>query len=229
MNKIRQMLLLQQQLNDATNGIGWENGETKNGKLIDWRRCIFLECAELIESYPWKHWKNIDAKPDYENIKIEAVDIWHFIMSEMLRIYKTAGEGDIDSLTQTIESLPNFHLFTQDISEARHDYYHEISVIEELLEVLFGNQTASLLMEKFISVAIQSHLNLNALYQLYIGKNILNQFRQDHGYKDGSYIKNWDGKEDNVVMQQILSSNLDITPDELYKALSDLYPNKILQ
>jgi hypothetical protein len=65
MDKILQMLQLQQQLNDATNGEGWEKGVTKNGKLIDWKRCSYLECAELIESYPWKHWKNIDAQPDY--------------------------------------------------------------------------------------------------------------------------------------------------------------------
>ncbi|HFS82753.1 MAG TPA: dUTPase, partial [Epsilonproteobacteria bacterium] len=49
MNKISQMLTLQQELNDATNGKGWEKGITKNGKLIDWKRCIYLECAELIE------------------------------------------------------------------------------------------------------------------------------------------------------------------------------------
>jgi hypothetical protein len=52
MNKIRQMLTLQQQLNDATNGEGWEGGTTKNGKVIDWKRASYLECAELIESYP---------------------------------------------------------------------------------------------------------------------------------------------------------------------------------
>ena len=32
MDKILQMLELQQQLNDATNGLGWEDGMTKNGK-----------------------------------------------------------------------------------------------------------------------------------------------------------------------------------------------------
>ena len=40
MNKILQMLELQQELNDATNGLNWEDGTTKNGKVIDWRRCI---------------------------------------------------------------------------------------------------------------------------------------------------------------------------------------------
>jgi len=75
MNRIKQMLQLQQQLNDATSGTGWEAGLTNKGKRIDWKRCIYLEAAELVDSYPWKHWKNIDAEPDYENIKIEVVDI----------------------------------------------------------------------------------------------------------------------------------------------------------
>ena len=99
MSQILQMLELQQQLNDATNGANWEEGVTKNGKKIDWKRCIYLEAAELVESYPWKHWKNIDATPDYENIKIELVDIWHFVMSEALRIYKTDDLGTIEELS----------------------------------------------------------------------------------------------------------------------------------
>ena len=60
------------------------------------------------------------------------------------------------------------------------------------------------LMEAFIDVAVQSGLNLDALYTLYVGKNILNKFRQDHGYKEGSYIKIWNGEEDNVIMQRLL-------------------------
>ncbi len=49
------MLKLQQKLNDETNGLNWENGYTKEGKLISWRRCIYMECAELIDSFAWKH------------------------------------------------------------------------------------------------------------------------------------------------------------------------------
>jgi len=29
-------------------------------------------------------WKEIDAKQTYENIKIEIVDIWHFVMMRLL-------------------------------------------------------------------------------------------------------------------------------------------------
>ncbi|OQX49924.1 MAG: dUTPase, partial [Epsilonproteobacteria bacterium 4484_20] len=187
MNKILQMLELQQQLNDATNGEGWEKGMTKNGKRIDWKRCTYLECAELIESYPWKHWKNIDAQPDYENIKIEAVDIWHFIMSQGLEDYKMQGLGSIGDLADAICNLENYPIFLEEITPTSRNYYEQIEVVENLMRVLFCNEPTSKLMEAFIDVAVQSGLNLDALYKLYVGKNILNQFRQDHGYKEGSY------------------------------------------
>jgi dimeric dUTPase (all-alpha-NTP-PPase superfamily) len=224
MDKILQMLELQQQLNDATNGLGWEDGLTKNGKPIDWKRCTYLECAELIESYPWKHWKNIDARPDYANIKIEAVDIWHFIMSQGLEDYKRGDLGSIETLANNINSLANFATFSEELKEHFKDYYEQIAVVEVLMKTIFCGGSTEKLMAAFIDVAIQSGLNLDTLYTLYVGKNILNQFRQDHGYKEGTYIKLWNGEEDNVTMQRILENNENVTPDELYKELEAAYP-----
>lgn len=224
MDKILQMLKLQQQLNDATNGEGWEKGVTKNGKLIDWRRCSYLECAELIESYPWKHWKNIDAQPDYANIKIEAVDIWHFIMSQGLEDYKMKNLGSIETLATNINKLSNFQTFHADITPTTKNYYEQIEVAEILMKTLFCDTSTEKLMEAFIDVAVQSGLNIDALYKLYVGKNILNKFRQDNGYKDGSYIKIWNGEEDNVTMQRILEEDENVTPEGLYKALKSAYP-----
>jgi len=224
MNHIEQMLHLQQQLNDATNGEGWEEGITKNGKYINWKRCSYLECAELIESYPWKHWKNIDAEPDYENIKIEAVDIWHFIMSQALSDYKTKELGSIEELADNIVNLPNFEAFRADVVPTEKDYYEQIEVVENFMGILFcGGSTEKLIMA-FLDVAMQSGLNLESLYKLYVGKNILNQFRQDHGYKEGSYIKLWNGEEDNVIMQRILDTEAEITPEALYQKLEAAYP-----
>ena len=224
MDKILQMLQLQQELNDATNGKGWEKGITKNGKIINWKRCTYLECAELIESYPWKHWKNIDAKPDYENIKIEAVDIWHFIMSQALEDYKIKNLGTINDLAQNINALDNFSKFTKKVTPTTKDYYAQIEVVETLMKTLFCTASTEESMEAFIDVAMISGLNLDTLYKLYVGKNILNKFRQDHGYKDGTYIKIWNGKEDNVTMQKLLEKNKDMTPESLYNALEKAYP-----
>ncbi|HIP19716.1 MAG TPA: dUTPase, partial [Sulfurimonas sp.] len=76
---------------------------------------------------------------------------------------------------------------------------------------------------EFFDLVVMSGLNLESLYRLYVGKNILNQFRQDNGYKDGSYIKVWAGEEDNVVMKRIWEENADIKPDSLYKELVKSY------
>lgn len=238
--KVKSMLTLQQKLNNATNGENWELGKTKNGKKIDWRRCAYLECAELIESMPWKHWKNISAEPDYENIKIEAVDIWHFIMSEALTeeylIAKMARRpvGNIESERFRIETIANrvcgvreFESFVSPLSQGKEekvDYYTQIETAEELIKKLINGEPWGDLVKSFLAVAAQSGLNIDLLYSLYIGKNVLNQFRQDHGYKAGTYIKIWNGEEDNVSMQRYLEKAPNATADELYEALKLHYP-----
>jgi len=225
MNRILQMLELQQELNDATNGENWEAGLTKNGKQIDWRRCIYLEAAELVESYPWKHWKNIDASPDYENIKIEIVDIWHFVMSEALRLYKVENRGTIKDIANAVTAMQGFEEFLATDKGEVLESYAQIELVEEMIKVLFCNRDIDALLSAFLTMSSKLNLKLPELYELYIGKNILNKFRQNHGYKEGSYIKEWNGKEDNVVMQAILVSKSDITPEALYNALEEAYPN----
>ncbi|CAA6813938.1 MAG: Dimeric dUTPase (EC [uncultured Sulfurovum sp.] len=224
MNRILQMLELQQELNDATNGKNWEEGLTKNNKKIDWRRCIYLEAAELVESYPWKHWKNIDASPDYENIKIEIVDIWHFVMSEALRLYKVEKKGSISDISTAIIAMEGFDAFLNAEKGKELDPYVEIELVEKMIKTLFCNDDIDALVISFLTMASKLNLKLPELYTLYVGKNILNKFRQNHGYKDGSYLKEWNGKEDNVVMQSILATKSNITPEELYTALEEAYP-----
>ena len=227
MGKIEVMLKLQQELNDSTNGKGWERGVTNRGKVIDWRRCILLEASELIESYPWKHWKSIDAEPDYDNIMIEAVDIWHFVMSEALRLNSIEGNGDIKSLAEKIEKLDSYKRFVDGKYHKPENFYGEISRVEEMIANLYCNESIEKMMDDFFAVASQSGLDIDTLYKLYIGKNILNSFRQNHGYKEGSYIKEWNGAEDNAVMQEILSDRDDITPQELYSELERRYSSVI--
>jgi len=224
MDKIEAMLTLQQQLNDATNGIGWEKGMTKNGKTIDWRRCIWLEAAELVESYPWKHWKNIAAEPDYANIKIETVDIWHFVMSEALRQFALREEKDISALAALMRSDPAFEAFAGGVAPDHTDIYKEIEEVERLVELLFAQAPIEAWTAQFYRIALLAGLDLDALYKLYVGKNILNQFRQDHGYKEGNYIKIWSGKEDNVVMQELLDGPETLSPEGLYAGLKAAYP-----
>ena len=63
---------------------------------------------------------------------------------------------------------------------------------------------------------------------MYVGKNVLNNFRQDHGYKTGEYQKLWSGREDNEHLVEVLeglSCDPDEVPAEVYAALEARYPS----
>jgi dimeric dUTPase (all-alpha-NTP-PPase superfamily) len=218
------MLQLQAELNEATNGDKWTSGITKNNKVINWRRCIYMECAEMIDSFTWKHWKNIDKEADWANLQIEVVDVWHFIMSLAIENYTQTRRGQVDDLAQNISELDSF----AKINTKNNLFAAQDDVIEKIESIMIDTLSRGVLnLEKliadFFDLVLMSGLDLESLYKLYVGKNILNQFRQDHGYKDGSYIKVWDGKEDNVVMKRVLDENSNAKPSELYKELTKLY------
>lgn len=219
---IEAMLDLQQRLNDDTNGVGWENGYTKEGKLISFRRCIYMECAELIDSFAWKHWKNIKAPTNWENVRIEIVDIWHFILSLLLE----ESKDNALSKAQIAEEVRSVSLFDDFCKEKGtpddDDMYGILNDIEVIIHKCtgFGFDLGELLSAYFI-LAMKCGLNLNALYQIYIGKNVLNQFRQNNGYKDGSYKKVWEGVEDNEVLNEILQSELEY--ERIYAELEKRY------
>jgi len=65
------------------------------------------------------------------------------------------------------------------------------------------------------------------LYRSYVGKNVLNFFRQDHGYRDGSYVKTWAGREDNEHLVDVLVGLDSDAPDyraAVYAGLLARYP-----
>lgn len=224
MDKILLMLQLQNQLNESTNGEKWISGVTKNGKIINWQRCIYMECAEMVDSFSWKHWKNINQEADWDNLQIEVVDVWHFIISLGLENYSKNLKGGIEDLAINISELNNF----ASIDTNKSNFAPQDEVIKKVENIIFlslakEELNIEALVSEFFDLVVMSGLNLETLYRLYVGKNILNQFRQDNGYKDGSYIKVWDGEEDNVVMKRIWEENSDIRPDALYKELTKLY------
>ena len=215
MNQIEQMFALQKQLNDETNGEVWIKGFTKENRQISWYRGIYMEVAEAIDSFNWKHWKNIDDQPDWDNIKVELVDIWHFIMSESIRINDQAyankhlelsakGDFDSDALVSLLENMLKLSV-TSSINPG-------INNIRQITDLFFE---------------IISHLGIDVenLYKRYVVKNQLNTFRQHNGYKDGSYIKNWGGVEDNVIAFEIMDKNPKISPEDLYYKLNHEYSN----
>lgn len=221
-SKLEEMFLLQKQLNENTNGANWELGINKFDKEINWLRCIHMEAAELIDSTPWKHWKNINSEPDFNNIHIELVDIWHFLMSYILQ------ETNVPKAV----ALVNTHC----IYEPSHQIDTKLLIKETerlsyiALAIQTGNMPSFGGIERFIDQFFRcckiAGLSFSWLQKLYIGKNCLNQFRQDNGYKEGIYKKIWNKKEDNEVMIEILKSIEEVSFTRLYDLLTEEY-NKV--
>jgi len=213
-NKIAEMFQLQNQLNINTNGKDWLKGYTKENREIDWYRCIYMETAEAIDSLNWKHWKNINTQDDLQNLKIEIVDIWHFLMSQIIK------EQGLKQAIDYFEAILHKEKLEKTTNQS----------LLITLEKLLLSSTQRILektTQNFIEIInhkdYQDQWNFDELYLLYIGKNCLNQFRQDNGYKTGNYTKNWNAKEDNVYMQNFLEKQKNIDYKTLYKYLEKEY------
>lgn len=174
----------------------------------EWYRAAWIECGELIDHYGFKWWKK--QQPDMEQVRLEAIDIWHFGLSALF----VAGQS-IDTIAQQIEAeLKEYQPSGLDVREAT--------------EALALNclQTKSFSVSLFWDLLTACGLDFAGLYSAYVGKNVLNFFRQDHGYKDGSYVKSWNGREDNEHLVEIVAE-LDGTAedfaDQVYGALKRRY------
>lgn len=180
--------------------------EDWRSEKFEWYRAIWIECAELMDHYGWKWWKH--QSPDVEQVRLELIDIWHFGLSILL-------QDNISSpviLVELEEALG---------SDKQDDF-------KDLLEsfALYTLENKDFSIPLFVALLEATEMSFDDLYCGYVGKNVLNFFRQDHGYKDGSYKKIWAGKEDNEHLVELVSqmdtSDIQFS-DKLYTGLKARY------
>lgn len=177
----------------------------------------------MVDSFAWKHWKSIHQEPDWANLQIEVVDVWHFVMSLALQEYRNEFTGSVEDLAINISQMSAYVALREEQEYATPEALME-KIEAVMLDVLVRQEfNLEGLLEHFFEMTAMSALDIGALYRLYVGKNILNQFRQDHGYKEGTYIKEWDGVEDNIVMKQIWEESGELRPEALYAELQQRY------
>ncbi len=158
-------------------------------------RAIWVECAELLDHYGWKWWKHQAC--DLDQARLEVVDIWHFALSDLLRAEVSLDEI-ADELAAAGAQLP--------FADA----------VEQIASSTLADQAVT--MGHFRDLMASLPMTEGELFALYVGKNVLNNFRQSNGYKDGSYRKLWNGREDNDHLIEALAG-LDCAPDEVPEQL----------
>jgi dimeric dUTPase (all-alpha-NTP-PPase superfamily) len=174
-----------------------------------WYRALWIECGELMDHQGYKWWKKQTS--DTEQVRLEIVDIWHFGLSIVI----TEHQGDLEvaakALVAELETTPR-----QDLS---------VLLATEAL-ALFSLRTQGFSVSKFWDLMLASGMTADSLFSAYVGKNVLNFFRQDHGYKDGTYIKQWHGREDNEHLVEIidgLDAKAQDFSEQLYAGLKARY------
>lgn len=205
-NQAETMLRLQDMINSKINN-AWRDENNP------WYRAVWTECAELMDHVGWKWWKS--QEPDIHQMRLEVVDIWHFGLSEILAKSQSFTEA-ADVVSRALIAISNTN-GTQSKAEIL------LSVEYFASETL---KTKSFALSSFVELAKIVGLGTDELYTSYVGKNVLNAFRQDNGYKSGSYVKVWAGKEDNVWLSEIVSRLPIGSPDfasDVYAELESIY------
>lgn len=203
--QLLEMFRLQDELNKKVNPDWLTAG-------YPWHRAAYMEAAELIESIGWKWWK--EQKPDLENIKMEIVDIWHFGLSQALGEF--LGYRD-RATTFAASEISEQNRYEVDLADSGM-YQVEQFIADTALGIINLGQLAS--------ISLEFGMTSNEVYELYLVKNVLNGFRQNRGYKQGTYTKEWFGVEDNVYAVKAakdLSALGKLDSDSLYDALSFAY------
>ena len=210
--QLEAMLQMQDEINGKVDS-GWVNANN------NWFRAIQVEGVEAIEHHGWKWWKKQDC--DMAQLRMELVDIWHFILSAAIQ--HRHGKVAVAKLDMMAE-----HGLVQKSVQFDNAYHvlNKITLLDKL-DLLVGLAAAKRTnLALFESVLVDCGMEWTDLYKQYVGKNVLNVFRQDHGYKTGSYLKIWEGREDNEHLIEVLNE-IDLASDDvrvtLYQSLKARY------
>jgi len=235
MDEMKKMLDLQFAFNTETNGDNWLNGVTKEDKEIDWELAAVLELSEALDSLNWKWWKDIASNDDIDNIKVELVDTMCFMLSILMTDFKKDNTYDRALLLNKLNSIINYSRDVSYVFDSAKFKKLSFELISNTLIVKNSksvNKNSVILFDGLLDLLYSiPGFNLHELFKMYIAKDALNTVRQQLGYKDGTYIKMWDGVEDNVhVMNTLLTLDINnMDKQELVDMIIEKYKkiNKI--
>lgn len=233
-DQLKCMLQMQEALNSKI-GTNWR--EANN----DWELAIIVEAVEAIEHQGWKWWKK--QEPNIKQVQLELIDIWHFIMSQYLQDFGSVDDV-VDILLDDIKngaSVAEFQRTHHSPLRSGFTDFSNMSIVAKLKALVTYNELDTV--EVYTAILEDVGLTFDELFKLYVGKNVLNTFRQDNGYAEGTYVKVWrywkrrvgphgreetyqEGREDNEVLEDILGkldSNTDNIAHAIYQELGILY------
>lgn len=182
-------------------------------------RAVLVEGGEAIEHHGWKWWKA--QEKDLEQLRMELVDIFHFTLSDLI----IKAGGDIEQSAIKLMDAANSSDEYVDFDGLEYDIFALDTV--EKLELMMGLAVSRRVSVRLFGALLDDcDMTWRDLCRQYVSKNVLNIFRQENGYKAGSYRKEWAGREDNVHLVEIIATLDDGAADfrdVLYQCLAIRY------
>jgi len=194
--QVQTMFLLQENLNSIVDP-NWKDNSH------DWLRAAWVECAELVDHVGYKWWKQHSF--NLPQAQIECLDIIHFILSKYIEDQYLGLR-----LNAAQDFYQHFYLHPSPLSPSPLSTHSILLSTESFVLSLLQRDPSYL----SLLASLCTHLNLShdSIFKMYVSKNVLNLFRQHHGYKSGSYIKLWPSPllphsflEDNVFLEMYLA------------------------
>lgn len=209
LEKMSTMLRYQEQLNDVFDPQWRQNRHA-------YLRAASVEAGEAIDHHTYKWWKKQSA--NLIQVQLEIVDILHFYLSEVARIANDPEKARAD-LFEAWKLDDQFLEFDGVVYR-----FEEMDTLRKL-DIMMGLACARRInWALFRAVMLDAKLTFDSMYSTYAAKNVLNLFRQHNGDKQGTYIKLWSGREDNLYLEDLMQSwNPDEGMDVLYARLKDCY------
>lgn len=177
-------------------------------------RALWTELGEASDYIQWAWWKNVGDKiftneTQRRHCFMELADALHFGISMELSEYASAA--DTPETDRTIEHSHVGHSLAEALNHAMtrvvlRDSVTLMSAIEWVAQEALSEKTFNA--SYLFAAAYRAGMGEYGLIAYYHGKNILNVFRQDNGYKQGTYRKNWGTAqapaEDNEELAEII-------------------------
>jgi hypothetical protein len=213
--KFLNMLAIQDELNSSKN-TQWRHSQH------NYEDAMMVETAEMFDQMNWKWWKANPNPVDWNQVKLELIDVWHFALCRVI-VQQGIDEGSFELM----------EIFQDHDFVVGEKYYDDVNagliqdrdapavnqeevqvavrglmqgVMHDNVEEAKGHTALRSLSYLYDIAGVMEALRMTVdeLYQLYIGKVELNRLRWANGYGT-TYKKTWFGKEDNVRLMEIMA------------------------
>ena len=220
-NEITQYLLTMFDLQDSMNlkvNPNWQEAK------YPWAYAVMGELAEAFDHTAWPWWKK--SEMNLPQLQLEVIDVLHFVISDVLEVIKDKATYGVTRdgmakgisrqwVAEYLRGNPNEGVAC--IRECIRAYIHATTAVNAV--GVWSRPSDLPNLKLLFKLMLAAGLGPKDAFRLYVAKNVLNKFRQEHGYKTGQYIKTWMGREDNVWLDGFLKQATDVAPDKLFDFL----------